>query len=183
MSTNTEQKILDAALKVFSDQGYNGARTRIIAETSGFTEMTLFRKFETKEKLFNRVLTENKDRIMKDFNSLLVIDDELTNPKEQFRMLILNLAELIEKNFEYVNIIVYERQRISNSITETFIVHLRNYVEKVLPKHQTDPNVISFMILSFLYFIILNKKTETEFFDLDQAIEDFIIYNSRCLGL
>jgi AcrR family transcriptional regulator len=183
MSTNTEQKILDAALKVFSEQGYNGARTRIIAETSGFTEMTLFRKFETKENLFNRVLTENKDRIMKDFNSLLVIDDEFTNPKEQFRMLISNLAEMIEKNFEYVNIIVYERQRISNSITETFIVHLRNYVEKVLPKDQPDPNVISFMILSFLYFIILNKKTETGFFDLDQAIEDFIIYNSRCLGL
>lgn len=182
MSTNTEQKILDAALKVFSEKGYNGARTRIIAETSGYTEMTLFRKFETKENLFNRVLTENKERIMKDFNSLLVID-ELMNPKDQFRMLILNLAELVETNFEYVNIIVYERQRISNSITETFIVHLRNYVKKVLPKHQTDPNVISFMILSFLYFIILNKKTETGFFDLDQAIEEFIIYNSRCLGL
>lgn len=182
MPTNTEQKILDAALKVFSEKGYNGARTRIIAETSGFTEMTLFRKFETKENLFNRVLTENKERIMKDFDSLLVID-ELMNPKDQFRMLILNLAELVETNFEYVNIIVYERQRISNSITETFIVHLRNYVKKVLPKHQTDPNVISFMILSFLYFIILNKKTETGFFDLDQAIEEFIIYNSRCLGL
>jgi len=183
MPTNTEQKILDAALEVFSEKGYSGARTRIIAEKSGFTEMTLFRKFETKENLFNRVLTENKERIMEDFDSLLVIDEELTNPKDQYRRLVMNLAELVERNFEYVNIIVYERQRISNSITETFIVHLKNYLKKVFPNHKTDPNVLSFMILSFLYFIILNKKTETEFFDLDQAIEEFINYNSKCLEL
>ena len=120
---------------------------------------------------------------MEDFDSLLVIDEELTNPKDQYRRLVMNLAELVERNFEYVNIIVYERQRISNSITETFIVHLRNYLKKVFPNHKTDPNVLSFMILSFLYFIILNKKTETEFFDLDQAIEEFINYNSKCLEL
>ena len=41
----TERKILDAALKIFAERGYDGAKTKLIAEKSGFTEMTLFRKF------------------------------------------------------------------------------------------------------------------------------------------
>jgi AcrR family transcriptional regulator len=70
MSAETEQKILDAALHVFSKNGYVGARTRMIAKESGFTEMTLFRKFETKENLFNQVLITNRE-ISENFDSLL----------------------------------------------------------------------------------------------------------------
>ncbi len=58
MVDKTEQKILDVALKEFAEEGYVGARTRIIAEKSGFSEMTLFRKFKTKENLFNMVLNK-----------------------------------------------------------------------------------------------------------------------------
>jgi len=183
MSTNTEQKILDAALKVFSEKGYNGARTRIIAEKSGFTEMTLFRKFETKENLFNRVLAANKQKVMEDVNSLLVIDEEVTDPKAHFRALILNLADLVDENFEYVNIIVYEREKITNSISEIFILHLADFLEEIFPKNIVDHTVLAYMILSFLYFITLNRKTEDGCFDLDEAMEEFINYHSRCLEL
>ena len=181
MSTNTEQKILDAALKVFSENGYTGARTRIIAEKSGFTEMTLFRKFETKENLFNKVLTVNKQRVMEDVNSLLVLDEEVTDPKAQFRALILNLVDLVDKNFEYVNIIVYERDNVSNSITEIFILHLSKFLEEIFPQKNVDPTVLAYMILSFLYFITLNRKTGQACLDLDKAVEEFIDYHSRCL--
>lgn len=183
MSADTEQKILDAALKVFSEKGYNGARTRIIAEKSGFTEMTLFRKFETKENLFNRVLSENKHKIMEDVDSLLVLDDEEKDPKSQFRILILNLVDLVDKNFEYVNIIIYEREKIPDSVSKIFVSHLANYLDKILLETKIDHNVLAFMILSFLYFIILNKKTEMKFLDLDQAIEEFISYHSNSLEL
>ena len=70
--------------------GYTGARTRIIAKKSGFTEMTLFRKFETKENLFNQVLIKNQERIMEDFDSLLVLAD-IEELKERFKALIMNL--------------------------------------------------------------------------------------------
>jgi AcrR family transcriptional regulator len=182
MSADTEQKILDAALEVFSKNGYTGARTRIIAKRSGFTEMTLFRKFETKENLFNQVLIKNQEKIVEDFDSLRVLC-ETGEPKERFRALILNLVDLIDKNFEYVNIIIYERERIPNSITKTFILHLGKYLEKLFPKIKVDHNVFSFMILSFLYFINFNKKRGDNFFNVEQAVEEFIVYNSNCLNL
>jgi AcrR family transcriptional regulator len=55
MTDKTEQKILDAGLKVFSKKGYDAATTRGIAEESGFTEMTLFRKFGTKKIFLTRL--------------------------------------------------------------------------------------------------------------------------------
>jgi AcrR family transcriptional regulator len=57
MSTKTtRQKILDAALKLFSQRGFLGAATRQIAREAGVAEVTLFRHFGSKEKLFEEVI-------------------------------------------------------------------------------------------------------------------------------
>ena len=54
--TQKEADILEAATLIFSDKGYEGARTAEIAEAAGVTERTLFRYFRTKEALFRRVM-------------------------------------------------------------------------------------------------------------------------------
>jgi len=57
---NTEQRILDAALRVFASEGYTGATTRRIAEEANVAEVTLFRKFKSKENLLKEVLINNR---------------------------------------------------------------------------------------------------------------------------
>lgn len=57
MKTTTQQKLLDASLKLISEKGYLGATTREIAQEAGVTELTLFRHFGSKEKLFEEVLS------------------------------------------------------------------------------------------------------------------------------
>lgn len=52
----TKQRLLDATLKLISEKGYLGATTREIAQEAGVTELTLFRHFGTKEKLFVELL-------------------------------------------------------------------------------------------------------------------------------
>jgi len=54
--TITKQRLLDATLKLISEKGYLGATTREIAQEAGVTELTLFRHFGTKEKLFEDLL-------------------------------------------------------------------------------------------------------------------------------
>jgi AcrR family transcriptional regulator len=46
-----ENTILDATLKVVTERGYSGATTKLIAETAGVGEVTLFRRFGNKETL------------------------------------------------------------------------------------------------------------------------------------
>jgi AcrR family transcriptional regulator len=55
-ATQKEADILEAATLIFSEKGYEGARTAEIAEAAGVTERTLFRYFRTKEALFRRVM-------------------------------------------------------------------------------------------------------------------------------
>lgn len=56
MKESTEEKILEAALSLISKEGYLGATTREIAHKASVTEITLFRHFGSKERLFEEVL-------------------------------------------------------------------------------------------------------------------------------
>ena len=55
-ATTTRDKILEAALKLFSQKGFLGATTRQIAREAGVAEVTLFRHFPSKEALFEEVI-------------------------------------------------------------------------------------------------------------------------------
>jgi len=54
--TDTKKRLLEATLKLISEKGYMGATTREIAHQAGVTELTLFRHFGSKEKLFKELL-------------------------------------------------------------------------------------------------------------------------------
>lgn len=57
MAKDTREKILEAGLRLFSDRGYLGATTKEIAQKAGVAELTLFRHFTSKEKLFEEVMS------------------------------------------------------------------------------------------------------------------------------
>ncbi len=53
---DTKEQLLKATLKLISEKGYIGATTREIAQEAGVTELTLFRHFGSKERLFEEML-------------------------------------------------------------------------------------------------------------------------------
>ncbi len=54
LTSQRQQEILDAALRVFAKKGFSGATTREIAHEAGVAEGTIFRYFKTKKDiLFN----------------------------------------------------------------------------------------------------------------------------------
>ncbi|MEW6238613.1 MAG: TetR/AcrR family transcriptional regulator [Candidatus Omnitrophota bacterium] len=55
-ANQTHERILQAALKVFSQSGYKGASTRAIAKEAGVNEVTLFRHFGNKQSLFAEMI-------------------------------------------------------------------------------------------------------------------------------
>ncbi len=54
--SDTKEKLLEATLELISEKGYLGASTREIAQMAGVSELTLFRHFGKKERLFEEVL-------------------------------------------------------------------------------------------------------------------------------
>jgi len=61
---DTEQRILEAAVREFSTKGFDGARTTAIAADAGVTHAMLHYYFRSKEKLFERIYTDKIHFIM-----------------------------------------------------------------------------------------------------------------------
>jgi AcrR family transcriptional regulator len=58
-TTATKEKILTAAMALVAEKGYLGTPTRAIAREAGVTELTLFRHFGSKERLFEALLARS----------------------------------------------------------------------------------------------------------------------------
>src|SRR5262245_49183424 len=55
-ATDRRTQILAAAMDVFSERGFHGARTRDLAEAAGVSEALIFRHFPTKEDVIRAIL-------------------------------------------------------------------------------------------------------------------------------
>jgi AcrR family transcriptional regulator len=55
--SETQRRILAAALDLFAERGYAATSTAAIAERAGVAEKTIFANFATKERLFGQILT------------------------------------------------------------------------------------------------------------------------------
>jgi AcrR family transcriptional regulator len=64
--SDTHDRILKAALKLFARRGYDGTTTKDLAEAAGVAEGTLFRHFETKKSILVEVATNGWIEILTD---------------------------------------------------------------------------------------------------------------------
>jgi len=177
MPVETRQKILDAALKLFAENGYKSAATRAIAKEAGVSEMTLFRKFETKKNLFDEVVSQNNEKMMKEFG-FVTKEKKFENPGDFLETLIENLMKLGEDNFEIIQIANMEADRISENFVEGFVNNLRGYVKKNVCNDKINYEMFVFDILSFIYVFLLDQKRT---FNREEAMEGFINNMTLCI--
>ncbi len=64
--SETRDRILAAALKLFARRGYDGTTTKDLAAAAGVAEGTLFRHFETKKSILVQVATDGWIEILTD---------------------------------------------------------------------------------------------------------------------
>jgi len=82
--TTTEQKILDAARKVFIAKGMAGARMQDIADEAGINKAMLHYYFRSKEKLFETIFKELSIEFLPRVNAIFESDVSLFEKIEVF---------------------------------------------------------------------------------------------------
>ncbi|HEY7236075.1 MAG TPA: TetR/AcrR family transcriptional regulator [Gemmatimonadaceae bacterium] len=82
-STQTEQRILDAAHRVFLRRGSAGARTQEIADEAGVNKALLHYYFRTKERLAAAVFARAATRLMPPVIATLASDEPLETKVER----------------------------------------------------------------------------------------------------
>lgn len=114
---DTESRILQAAEREFLTKGFAGARTTSIAEAAGVTHAMLHYYFRTKEKLFDRIISE-KIELIKNLIFEAAIDSGLSI-QEKIRMVMDRHLEFIAANPDLPRFIVGE---VFNSTDRTGIL-------------------------------------------------------------
>ncbi len=172
----TEQKILDAALSLFSEKGYGGATTKIIASKAGFTEMTLYTKFKTKQNLFDQVMLRGQKKLNEDAYTILFVDKEFEDPLDFLDTYVRNLEKFIWNNFEFFKL----RFNQDREMTEQFLMEgsydFSKYIEKHLPNQKIDYMAFTLTIFSFVYMFDLGKYHGRQDTSIEVVLDKFI-YN------
>ena len=125
----TRQRILDAAVQLFSERGYDGATTRAIAALAGVNEVTLFRQFGSKKSLFQAMLRHNsalpglefalRERLTGDYRQdLLILATQVLALLHARRKEILMLLAEAERRPEMLEMVAFvpmqQRQMVSD---------------------------------------------------------------------
>lgn len=58
MSTDSRERLLEVAARVYAEAGYHGTTTRRIADEAGLNEVTLFRQFGSKDALLREAIEQ-----------------------------------------------------------------------------------------------------------------------------
>lgn len=163
-----QKQILESALKVFTEKGYNGATTQEIAKAADISEVTLFRHFNSKQEIFMKGIEPIIFDTLKDS---IKISKELT-PIEQLKYILTERIKVISKNHRVIRLILME-SKISGELSDL------NYVDKVkdllkimisdmgfkMEREDLTLRLLMGGILSFLYLPDMDEKNIEEYID------------------
>lgn len=105
---STEQKIHRAAIEVFTRKGYNGAKTRDIAEAAGINVATLHYYHRTKDKLFDMVAKESMEEFTTIFYEVFTLERPL---KEKIHMFVDRFSDLFLEKPHLASFCLMESER------------------------------------------------------------------------
>jgi AcrR family transcriptional regulator len=117
-SSETEQKILQAASKVFLEKGHDGARMQEIADKAEINKALLHYYFRSKEKLFRTVLKKELQQMLEDVFSSISLSDSL---KDFFQQFVHTYLKNISKRKNVMRFILWELNKSSAEIVDCFL--------------------------------------------------------------
>ncbi|MDN3509840.1 MAG: TetR/AcrR family transcriptional regulator [Candidatus Jettenia sp. CY-1] len=182
----TKDRILKTGLKLFSKKGYLGATTKEIAKTAGIAEITLFRHFSSKERLFEEVI--NAYSFLPALKGLLPEIAELSYEEglriiaKRFLDSLIIRKDLIQIMHSEIHRYSEKIHRIYHSIIDEIFKTLASYFAEmqkkgVLKAFDTELGARAFLGMFFSYFdaenfLMLKKYRRT---DTETIIKEFVM--------
>ncbi|WP_297833557.1 TetR/AcrR family transcriptional regulator [Pseudomonas sp.] len=175
----TKARILEAAVKVFTRDGYSGGRIEQISSEAESNDRMIYYYFASKEKLFIRVLEHTYER----FNhaeSLLQLDP--STPVQTLRELVAFVWHYYVNNPEFVAILSIENlhkgkhakqsselRRLSGEAVDVLRPIIEAGQQQGLFRQDVDIKHVYLMIASLCYFYNSNVHTLSSFLGEDLA--------------
>ena len=175
---STEDKILLAASKVFTEKGFSGTRTRDIAEEAGINLALLNYYFRTKEKLFEQVM---KVKIVLLFGQIIpIVMNEKTTLEEKIDLASVKYFDILSKNPNLPIFVLSEIQKKTSDVKSIlpFEKALQSsFIIKQIKEKKPELNPFHFLLnfLSMTAFPFVTKPI-LQSFDImnDKEFQNFV---------
>jgi AcrR family transcriptional regulator len=165
------KQILNSALDVFVEKGYNGTTTQDIAKSSNVSEVTLFRYFSSKQEIYMEAIEPIIITTLEDS----IDSTKDLEPKEKLRNIIIERIRLISKYHKVVRLILMENQVNPELGDLNYIKRisdlLKNSIDKMGVKFTNNEFTLRFLMGSILSFLYLPESNEGY---IDQFVNNII---------
>ncbi len=170
---NTEDKILNASLVLFSQKGFNAVTTKEIAKEAGVSEMTLFRHFESKHNLFEKAF----DKFVFSSKFITLFESLEWDLERDLNKICFSYQDTLYKNKKII-LMHFKNEELNPEFDATMFKFpkelnklLSNYFEEMRNRGliQENPEALANNFLAtnfglFITFLVMNKLTfETDF--------------------
>lgn len=187
-----EQKILEAAVKVFSEKGFSASTTSEIAKNAGIAEGTIFRYFKTKKDILRGILIQTINLISSKFVmdpiEKIFADSTAKDLRTVLKEVILDRFKLFDAIFPMARIILTEalyhedvREALYQNIISKALALFKEFhskmVEKGMMRDDIKSEILFRNILSSIAALIAQKKffaDKLEIADLDKELDSMI---------
>lgn len=171
---NTEERIYEAARKIFLKKGMNGARMQEIADEAGINKALLHYYFRNKEKLFEGIFNEVILRLSEGVQGIFESDrDVLSKFKDLVNIYVDVLLENRYLPLFVLNEMNHNPDRISKIFKEKIAVHLGKFVFQIQKEidagsiRDCNPfhlivNVLGLIIFPFAVFPVMKSLAGEE---------------------
>lgn len=183
--TDKQQSILEAAIHLFAEKGYNGTTTSEIAKLAGVAEATIFKHYHTKKGLLLQLVIPAISKFASPFilNTLIEILEQEKPIEEILQDLIKDRTKLIEKNWKLIRIVIVEslfhpdlRQALQENVFEHVVDTVCQKIDylKAIGKIRSDlpSRILIRGIISPLFGYLLAKNVVTNVLSVGNEEEE-----------
>lgn len=161
------KQIIESAMNIFVDKGYNGTTTAEIAKAANISEVTLFRHFSSKQELFLEVV----DPILVNTLKESITASKNLEPLEKLKFILKERIKLISKNHKVIRLVLMESyinpELGDLDYIEKITMLLKNTIMEMGIEIKNEEISFRFLMGSILSFLYLPESNE-------QYINDFI---------
>jgi TetR/AcrR family transcriptional regulator, fatty acid metabolism regulator protein len=122
-AADRRRQILDAAVRVFARQGFNGCRVSDIADEAGVAYGLVYHYFRSKEEVLDTLFLERWDVLVATIDDVAARDE--VPPREKLHAITSFIVDSYRHDPDLMKVIIVEVTRAANSFGRTHLAKIR----------------------------------------------------------
>ncbi|QKG84876.1 TetR/AcrR family transcriptional regulator [Kroppenstedtia pulmonis] len=185
--TEKQRRILEAALHIFSEKGYEGASTKMIAKQAEVAEATIFKHYKSKKGLLIHLVFPAISKVATPYlvRPVLKILDQEKPLEELFAELYANRIKLVEENWKKVKVLVVEsmfhpelrealQQHVASSFYEVMAERIEKWKEEGRLRADLPTSVIARSIVSIGLGYLMARSVVPDYLAQEEEAKEWV---------